>query len=332
MSFNGFLNHDGLSYLWSKVVNRISSSETNITAKIPIASDDLPKDLGPSSSGVSSKFSRSDHVHKVPDDIVSYTDAQTGVEETTKINADLLENHPASDFALKTHASQHKVGGSDPILPADINAAPSGYGIGETPKYIANANDAVKNGRYAVNMSTLNLPGPMGELWEYTYLDVYTGNRPDAYIKQTMTSPYQIWHQCAVTRCFYDPRGGWQPWEWVNPPMALNTEYRTTERYMGRSVYKKLVALGEAPSAKGTKEIFPFGKDYNAGTYNVFSVDAHLSNSENDGGWTITMPYFNINGEFITDIRFSGTRIDFYSTGQAGYYGFALLKYIKNTD
>ena len=111
--------------------------------------------------------------------------------------------------------------------------------------------------------------------------------------------------------------------------MNLNTEYRTTERYMGRSVYKKLVALGEAPSTKGTKEIFPFGEDYSAGTYNVFSVDAHLSNYVNDGGWTITTPHFNINGELVTDIRFSGVQIDFYSSGMTGYYGFVLLKYTK---
>lgn len=123
----------------------------------------------------------------------------------------------------------------------------------------------------------------------------------------------------------------WFPWEWINPPMDLNTEYRTTERYMGRSVYKKLVALGEAPSTKGTKEIFPFGEDYNAGTYNVFSVDAHISNAPSDAGWTITMPYFD-NGNLTVNIVFSGRRIDFYSSGMAGYYGFALLKYTKEAD
>lgn len=123
--------------------------------------------------------------------------------------------------------------------------------------------------------------------------------------------------------------GTWGYPEWINPPMDLNTEYRTTERYMGKPVYKKLVALGSAPSTKGTKEIFPFGEDYSAGTYNVFSVDAHLSNSANDGGWTITTPHFNIGGELVTDIRFSGVRIDFYSSGMTGYYGFVLLKYTK---
>ena len=113
--------------------------------------------------------------------------------------------------------------------------------------------------------------------------------------------------------------------------MDLNTEYRTTERYMGRSVYKKLVALGEAPSTKGTKEIFPFGEDYNAGTYNVFSVDAHISNTPSDAGWTITMPYFD-NGNLTVNIVFSGRRIDFYSSVMTGYYGFALLKYTKEAD
>lgn len=29
------------------------------------------------------------------------------------------------------------------------------------------------------------------------------------------------------------------PWEWVNPPMRLDTEYRTTERFLGKPVYVK---------------------------------------------------------------------------------------------
>ena len=155
----------------------------------------------------------------------------------------------SANKAAATHAAQHAKGGADPITPERIGAAPGGYGIGETPKYIADANDAVKNGRYAVDKSTLNLPGPIGDLWHYTYLDVYTGNRPDVYIKQTMTSPYQSWHQCEVTRCFYDSRGGWQPWEWVNPPMLPGVEYRTTERYLGKPVYVKTVDFGALPNA-----------------------------------------------------------------------------------
>ena len=110
----------------------------------------------------------------------------------------LLTRIVSANKAPATHAAQHAKGGADPITPESIGAAPGGYGIGETPKYIADANDAVKNGRYAISQSTLNLPGPIGDLWAYTYLDVYMGDRPDAYIKQTITSPYQGWHQCDV--------------------------------------------------------------------------------------------------------------------------------------
>ena len=38
------------------------------------------------------------------------------------------------------------------------------------------------------------------------------------------------------------------PWEWVNPPMELGVEYRTTERYLGEPVYVKVVNCGVLPS------------------------------------------------------------------------------------
>ena len=42
--------------------------------------------------------------------------------------------------------------------------------------------------------------------------------------------------------------GKWQPVEWINPPMELGTEYRTTERYLGKPVYCKVVDFGTAPN------------------------------------------------------------------------------------
>lgn len=43
--------------------------------------------------------------------------------------------------------------------------------------------------------------------------------------------------------------GEWQPWEWVNPPMALGVEYRTTERWNGKAVYTKVISFGYMPNA-----------------------------------------------------------------------------------
>lgn len=36
-----------------------------------------------------------------------------------------------------------------------------------------------------------------------------------------------------------DPAGQWDPLEYIDPPMELGTEYRTTERYLGKPVYTK---------------------------------------------------------------------------------------------
>lgn len=47
--------------------------------------------------------------------------------------------------------------------------------------------------------------------------------------------------------------GTWGAWEWVNPPMQLGVEYRTTERYQGKPVYVKLVNAGTMPTANTAK-------------------------------------------------------------------------------
>lgn len=39
-------------------------------------------------------------------------------------------------------------------------------------------------------------------------------------------------------------RGFWNPWEWINPPMEAGVEYRTTQRWEGKPVYRKLANLG----------------------------------------------------------------------------------------
>ena len=41
--------------------------------------------------------------------------------------------------------------------------------------------------------------------------------------------------------------GNWQPVEWIKPPMTLGTEYRTTERYLGKPVYVKTINMGNLP-------------------------------------------------------------------------------------
>ena len=48
--------------------------------------------------------------------------------------------------------------------------------------------------------------------------------------------------------------GTWSEWEVENPPMALGVEYRTTERWNGKTVFCKIVDCGKMPNAT-TKSI-----------------------------------------------------------------------------
>ena len=43
--------------------------------------------------------------------------------------------------------------------------------------------------------------------------------------------------------------GVFGPWEWVNPPMLLGVEYRTTERYKGKPVYTMAFSTGNLKAA-----------------------------------------------------------------------------------
>ena len=46
----------------------------------------------------------------------------------------------------------------------------------------------------------------------------------------------------------------WGPWEYINPPMAVGVEYRTTELYLGKPVYTKVVDFGASPN-NGIKNV-----------------------------------------------------------------------------
>ena len=49
----------------------------------------------------------------------------------------------------------------------------------------------------------------------------------------------------------------WHEWECVNPPMEVDVEYKTTERYMGKPVYTKLIYCDTLPNT--TYKLFPHG-------------------------------------------------------------------------
>lgn len=117
-----------------------------------------------------------------------------------------------------------------------VGAAPAGYGLGgnaATPT-TNDANSCTLTGWYAIS-SMSNCP--------FTYGLLRVEKWYDGCIFQTA---YEMGSGVVVQRRYQSSE--WNPWEYVNPPMQLGVEYRTTERYNGKPVYCKLVNFGKLPN------------------------------------------------------------------------------------
>jgi hypothetical protein len=77
----------------------------------------------------------------------------------------------------------------------------------------------------------------------------------------------------------------WAEWEWVNPPMTLGAEYRTTERFNGKVVYTKLIYCGAITNGAvvDTGRKLTFRHAGNISLSN--SIPYALSNKENTSYW-----------------------------------------------
>lgn len=65
--------------------------------------------------------------------------------------------------------------------------------------------------------------------------------------------------------------------EWINPPMYLGVEYRTTERYQGKPVYAVCVDVGSAPQGLQTSSLVGFSQY--TGIEKVIRLNARNGNS-----------------------------------------------------
>lgn len=124
------------------------------------------------------------------------------------------------------------------------NLAPGGFGLGTVAVNISDLNDATKNGWYmngaggeAVHAPD-NVPGWLVLVCAYA----------DEIVFQTAYRYGNDEGLISARRSHHYLFGGWQPWEWINPPTLLGVEYRTTERYNGKPVYVKAINFGALPN------------------------------------------------------------------------------------
>lgn len=117
-------------------------------------------------------------------------------------------------------------------------AAPAKYGLNNDFKTTANVTDLdgyLTNGWYKyLNDAGVTLVKGFVVYYALCRVDSYS----TSYVVQTLYP--RAYLGCSLQRYFSN--GVWSEWEWVNPPLVTNVEYRTTERYKGAAVYKKVDA------------------------------------------------------------------------------------------
>lgn len=137
----------------------------------------------------------------------------------------------------------------------NINAAPGGYGLGGGAKELSAADDLNNirvTGWYNWSYNSHPQNAPDNNWREYGCAMHVFATAPGGYAIQTVYDlSDDITHGCAIQRTICPTSSGdiYYPWEWINPPMTLGVEYRTTERYLSKPVYVKAVNFGALPNA-----------------------------------------------------------------------------------
>ena len=144
--------------------------------------------------------------------------------------------------------------------------APSGYGLGEDCQTISSWDDIRKNGFYKSNNGSPDAYWWWGLAFSYSN---GTSQMQHAF-RNGETADYPMIH-CVRNG---EP-GAFGEWEYVNPPMALGVEYRTTERWQGKAVYTMLVHCGAGAVAGGYKTV----TTSIAGTANTIKYHVDITNS-----------------------------------------------------
>lgn len=154
-----------------------------------------------------------------------------------KENGAMIENIAMADHLIRGLGTP--TDGNDAVNKnyVDTNFAPAGYGLGRSAVSIASGDDLNNykvGGWYQFTKGVANAPFDYGMM-----LIVHGSNY--AYDTFQYAFSRHPSNNMALRQLF---EGSWGPWEWINSPMLLGVEYRTTERWSGAPVYTQLVDLG----------------------------------------------------------------------------------------
>ncbi len=212
-----------------------------------------------------------------------YVSEENQESAVVPLNADTLQGYDAASFRLNTWVP----------TAAEVGAAPAGFGYGEDLRislwsdtdgtqleasldsFFASVDKLDKVYRFKlVDYPACEVSGQGG------FADVMCSDMSDGTPRDIVIVFYGL--QGGIAIATKKKHGGvWYPWEYVNPPMELGVEYRTTERCGGSPVYAQRLSVGSFPETSGSNI------DINTG----IEVGSIVRLSANIGQWS--MPYLN---------------------------------------
>lgn len=208
-------------------------------------------------------------------------------------------------------------------LEAQLNGkAPAGYGLGGNGTQVTDWNTATANGFYADRVGSEAKHSPFIGMasWGYTIALA----QEDAITQVAFTYATPNWKH-ALCQKMRHLKGAsdekWSEWEWVNPPMEVGAEYRTTERSGGKPVYVKRISATceENISTVGDGTIIRF--PHNISNFgNVVRCQAvmdtayplpHMSHQQNGKASIISVNYVDSTNIAVAAINISRTAPSF---------------------
>lgn len=212
---------------------------------------------------------------------------------------------------------------ADTWLPSasEIGAAPGGYGLGYaklvTVTELADLDGITAPGWYQFVLEGSTIANITSNYW-FLHVSAY-GDGSQHCVQEFYPVTASIY-----TKIIRRKRAGnWQDAEVENPPMAANTEYRTAERWGGKSVYIKRISIGTLPNT--TNKLTSHG----ISGASFASVEVFATKS--DGSLFQPFPIITTSGELRGKVQVTGTSVTVYTFSDlSAYTAYAIVRYTKD--
>ncbi len=118
----------------------------------------------------------------------------------------------------------------------------NGFGLGAGGRHTEDLNNEKTTGWYSFSSACANTPFKYGVMMAVRR---YSGD-----VVQLAFNPYMSPGNGSGEICRRYFTTDWSRWEYCNPPGTLGVEYPTTERYLGKTVYTKVLDFGMLPASQ----------------------------------------------------------------------------------